>query len=379
MSPNLFIAALSLAVWGTAALVLARGSRRIGFLRDVPPQAGPKVSLVVAARNEERNLREALSSLLAQDYPQLEYVVVDDRSEDSTPRILAEMAAHCPRLRPVRVDELPPGWLGKNHALWHGAESATGEILLFTDADVVMAPDTVSRAVSLFQRDKLDHLAVTPETIMPSHFLGMFTVAFGMVFFLFTRAWKVRDPRSSAHIGIGAFNMVRRSAYLACGGHSTIRLRPDDDLKLGRVLKMRGFRQEVAYGTGLVRVEWYASLGELVRGLEKNAFAGVDYSIPMAVGGALTQLLCSVWPFLGLFSGGVPALIYAATCAVILAAAADTIGFHGGRRWYALGFPAAALLFAFIVLRTTFLNLLHGGITWRGTFYSLKELRSNRV
>jgi hypothetical protein len=215
---------------------------------------------------------------------------------------------------------------------------------------------------------------------MPTALLGMFGAAFIIFFSLFARPWKARDPKSRCHIGIGAFNLVRRTVYRQTGGHETIRLRPDDDVKLGKIIKQAGFRQDLAYAPDFLEVEWYASLGEVVRGLEKNAFSGADYNIPLVLLGVLVHGSCSIFPFLAIFlTGGVVQAIYLATVSLILLTVADSARFHGSRPWYALGYPLMSILFLYILLRTMLLNLLQGGIRWRGTFYSLKELKGNRV
>lgn len=375
------IAVFLLYLW--SAVDMARGNRSIRSLTALPtslPPSPPKVTLVVAARNEERNIAQAIRSLLRLDYPDYELLVVDDRSEDRTGTILSELAGREPRLKVVTIAELPQGWLGKNHALWVGAQAAAGELILFCDADIVMEPPALSRAVSYFLEKYLDHLAVTPVLEMPGLFLDMFGASFILFFCMFVRPWKARDPKSSCHIGIGAFNLVRRAAYFEAGGHLRIALRPDDDLKLGKILKSAGFRQDAAYGGGLLLVEWYANLRELIRGLEKNAFAGMDYRLSLLLPGALCHLAGSVWPYLALFlTTGVTRLVYAATVLTIMLIFMDSVTFHHSKRWYAIAFPFTALLFVYILLRTALLNLLHGGITWRGTFYPLKELKNNRV
>lgn len=415
MTVLFWLAAATLAVYAIAAIDVMVGSRSVRSLRDIPPEgwrryrsgvpsessaAAPRVSVVIAARNEARNLREALGSILALDYPDHEVIVVDDRSEDGTAEILRELTAaspserasetapettsrraeHGPRLQVLRVTELPPGWLGKNHALWEGSRLATGELILFTDADVVMEPSALARAVALLEGHRLDHLAVTPRMEMRGTLLSMFGVAFMLFFSLFARPWKARDPRSRCHIGIGAFNLIRAAAYRAVGGHATIRMRPDDDLKLGKILKKAGFRQEVAYGADFISVEWYTTLREAVRGLEKNVFAGCDYRVSVALSGVLFHLAASVWPYIAVFvTEGATRVLYGAVVVLLTALLADLAGFHRARRWHAIGFPVTAAIFAWIVLRTTALNLLRGGITWRGTFYPLGELRANRV
>lgn len=383
MTLLLALAAATLALTLAAALQLSIGGRRIRFLREVDPAQVtelPRISIVVAARNEERNISEALLSLLHLDYPDYELIVVDDRSEDRTGEILDRMAARFKRLRVVHLDALPAGWLGKNHALWVGSHRATGAYLLFTDADIVMEKSLLTRAVGFMQQRDLDHLAATPSLRMPGVFLEMFGASFIIYFALFSRPWKARDPKSRFHTGIGAFNMLRRGAYRQVGGHETIRLRPDDDIKLGKLIKKAGLRQDAAYAPEYMSVEWYATVGEVIRGLEKNAFAGADYNIPLVISGAAAQILCSIWPFIAIFvTAGPVQWIYLATVLVILLVVADSARFHNARPWYAIGYPFTSALFVYILMRTMVLNLRQGGIYWRGTFYSLAELRQNKV
>ncbi len=374
---------LTLVIYSLLGLDLVLGNRTVRFLRDILPELPPhppRVSVIVAARNEERNIRTALSSLLGLDYPDYELIVVDDRSTDRTGVILKEMMSAAARLRVVHVAELPPGWLGKNHALWLGSKRATGELFLFTDADIVMAPSTLSRAVAYLLANGIDHLAVTPETHMPSIFLDMFGASFILFFSIFARPWKARDPKSSCHIGIGAFNLVQADAYCQAGGHEAIRMRPDDDMKLGKIVKFEGFRQDILFGAGFLSVEWYATIRDLVRGLEKNAFAGADYRITLVCLGIVFHCLASFFPFIALFVTRGPArTVYAAVAFLIIIVFLDSARYHNAKGWYVIGFPLTALLFAWILFRTMVLNLVQGGITWRGTFYPLAELKKNRV
>jgi len=378
-----WLSLLTLVLWTVAALDIMVGNRRVRALRDLSPQLPPdtpRVSVIVAARNEARNIRTALSSLLRLSYPRYDLIVVDDRSEDGTGAILDEMAAVEPRLQVIHVNILPPGWLGKNHALWCGAGAASGELLLFTDADIVMEPTALNRAVNMLLGERIDHLAVSPSMTMPTIFLQMFGASFIIFFSMFARPWKARDPRSACHVGIGAFNLVRSAAYRDVGGHETIRLRPDDDMKLGKIIKRGGYRCDAAYGPEFLAVEWYSSLGEVIRGLEKNVFSGCDYRIWLALSGVVFHLAGTVWPYVALFfTHGWVRLLYAATVLVLTLVFADCAAYHGSRRWYAAGFPLCTLLFVWIILRTMVLNLAQGGINWRGTFYSLQELKGNRV
>jgi glycosyltransferase involved in cell wall biosynthesis len=378
----LLLALATLIAHVATAIQVYRGVRSIRALRDLPPLTGPlpRVSIIIPARNEERNLEEALRSILALDYDNLEIDVVDDRSTDRTGEILDRMAAADPRLRIVHVRELPPGWLGKNHALWLGAAKATGEFLLFTDADVVMDPSALRRAVGAMAADHLDHLTAAPEIERPSVLFEMFIGAFSLFFTLFTRPWKVKDPESPSHVGIGAFNLVRAAAYRAAGGHQAIAMRPDDDLKLGKLLKKHGFRQELVFGLGALRVEWYASVRELIQGLMKNAFSGVDYRVWVVVVSTVMQLITLVWPFLALvLTSGPTRWLNLASVLVLLALCWINAPLAGVRRWHGLGFPLATLLFLYILWRAMLLTLWRDGIDWRGTHYPLAELKANKV
>lgn len=359
------------------------GGRTIGELREGPSLedgAAPSVSVIVAARDEARGVEAAVRSMLAQDYPRLELVVVDDRSSDGTGAILDRLAASDPRLTVVHLTSLPSGWLGKNHALHVGAARASGDFLLFTDADVEMRPDTLRRAVGYCERRGVDHLAVAPDIVLPGLLLQAFAVFFVTSFLIYVKPWRVRDPRSRFHIGLGAFNLVRRVRYLAAGGHEPIRLRPDDDLKLGLVLKRSGCRQDAVSGRGMVRVEWYHSLAELVRGLEKNMFAGIEYRAWLSIAAGLGQLAFGLGPLAGAVFAPAPARwLFAAQVAVTLAGFAVIawrLGIRTRTAWLA---PVVVVLFVAILWRTMALNLWEGGIRWRGTFYSLSELRGNRV
>ncbi len=379
----LFLAVLTLLLFFLVGLEVARGSRTIEFLRHIPPlpaERAVRVSVVIPARNEERNLEEALHSVLHQDYPDLEVIAVDDRSTDATGAILDRMAAQHPRLRVLHVAELPTGWLGKNHALFRGAGAATGEILLFTDADVVMESSVVGRAVNYLLGRRVDHLTITPQFEMPGPLLNLFVGVFALYFAMYARPWKARDPRSARHVGIGAFNLLRAPVYRALGGHQVIAMRPDDDMKLGKLVKKHGFRQDALFGRGLLSVEWYVSLGEAVRGLSKNAFAGVDYSVATVVASSAALLLLNVWPFAALLlTGGTTWLLNAVVVLLILLLHADHARYSGARAELGIGFPLATLLFLYILWRSMLSTLARGGITWRGTHYPLEQLRANRI
>ena len=379
----LWLAALTAAGLAAAFGELAVGGRRLRNLHDVAPLAPPAmpaVSVVIAARNEARAIEPALRSVLAQEGERVEVVVVDDRSDDATGAILDRMAAGEPRLRVVHVRELPAGWLGKTHALQVGAAAAGGELLLFTDADVRMRPDTLRRAAAYLLGEGLDHLTVAPRVVMPGAFLQAFGVAFGLFFSLFAKPWKVRDPRSRSHVGIGAFNLLRADAYRRIGSHEAIRMRPDDDMKLGKLVKKHRLAQDFLFGAGQISVEWYASVGEAVRGLRKNGFAGVDYRLHVVVLATIAQLLVFVFPFVAVaLTTGPARLLNAVAVAIMLGTYAGAARAQRLPAWHAVFFPATSLLFLAALWNSTAYTLRHRGIEWRGTHYPLDELRANRV
>jgi len=377
------LASFALAMAAVMVVALTVNYRLIQRLLDVPIPAldhWPRISLIAPARNEERNIEQAMRSLLAIDYPDLQITVINDRSTDGTGEILKRLAAQEPRLNVVEVTSLPPGWLGKNYAMHVGAERSDGEWLLFTDADILFEPTALRRAIGYVNQHGLDHLAAYPEVHMSGWLLNAFVVTFATMFTMFVRPWQVRNPRRKAYIGIGAFNLVRREAYRSSGGHVPIRMRPDDDLKLGHLIKKNGYRSDVVNGQGAITVEWYASVGELIRGLEKNSAAPLEYSVTAVLGACLVLFLANIWPFIGVFiTWGWPQLLFGLTIVLLLYANALTAADVRQPVWAALVFPLAASILVYIPLRALVLLLVRGGIQWRGTFYPLADLKANRI
>lgn len=378
----LLLALATLALWIGAAIDVMRGNRRLTRLADVrapAPARWPRVSIVFAARNEGRTVGAAAPSMLALDYPDFEVIAVNDRSEDDTGAVLERLAADEPRLRVDHVRELPAGWLGKNHALHHGAARATGDWVLFTDADIHFAPAALRHAIAHAEAAKLDHLAAVPRLHGNGAALGVCVGAFSLIFAMFLRPWRTLDPRSPAHGGVGAFNLVRTATYRRLGGHEPLRLRPDDDVKLGKLMKSGG-RSEFALGAGAISVAWYATVGELVRGLTKNIYAGVDYRAWMILGGVAAHVIFFHWPLAALaLTSGATWLCYAGAVVAMFAVAVDNTRFDGGRWWWGLFFPAGLAVLDYILLRSMVVTHWQRGIVWRGTHYPLRDLRANRL
>lgn len=382
-SALLILTAAAAAAWIAAGLVYYAGSRRIAGLTSVPPLADedlPSLTIVSAARNEAARVGAAARTLLAQDYPGLQVIAVDDRSEDETGTILDGIAGRDPRLEVIHVASLPEGWLGKCHALAAGASEAHGAWLLFTDGDVSLSPGAARQAVSYALANGADHVAVSADLELRGLWEEIFVAYFVSVFNLSQRPWDVPDPRSSAHIGIGAFNLVRTSAYVRSGGHERLRMELLDDLGLGLIVKKSGGRSMLAGHDDLVRARWQEGIGGLITGVEKNAFPALGYRVLPAVVSVAMQVALSLAPVAGLLSRD-PWTRAAAIVAWsgIFLVYSITARNTRTQTWHALTMPVGAILFAYSIVVSMVMTLARGGVLWRGTFYSLERLRAGRV
>jgi len=386
----------ALAAWLLLATWWWSGMRRLPRLEvppEVPPAGGwPRLSLVVAARDEVATIAPALRTWLAQDYPDLEIVIVDDRSSDGTSAAVQAVLTQYdavsdgrkagPSVHPLRLEALPDGWLGKTHAQARGAAQAGGEWLLFADADVRMAPQAVRAAIACARSAQADHVALLPRFDTPAegwraHLVLAFETAFALLLTVLVRPWLAPDPRSPATLGLGAFGLYRRDAYERAGGHEAVRLRPDDDLALATSVKAAGGRSLVVFAPTLVAVSWYTSLGEALRGLEKNAFAGLRYSLPLVTLVSAGLLATHVLPFaVALFGAGAERAAGLGVVVIVTAVYAWYGGRSGQPAWYALLHPVSVLALVLALLRSTATALVTGRIAWRGTHYALADLRA---
>jgi glycosyltransferase involved in cell wall biosynthesis len=369
--------------WVFHGLRVAWGLLRLPWIKDFAPAKDadcPRISLIFAARDEQEKLPGALATLATIDYPDLEIIAVDDRSQDATGPILDEFSRTHERFRAVRVSALPPGWLGKPHALQKAYESATGEWLLFTDADVRFAPDALRRAAAMVQQKNLDHLTLFGDVEMVGFWETVLITFFGLAFHIANDPYRVSNPHSRAYVGVGAFQLIKRPAYEACGTHRRLAMEVVDDMKLGKLVKQAGLRSSVGVAQEAVVVRWHAGAGNLIRGVTKNFFAALGYNLPFVVLAITGMLLMNVVPFAGVIFGHGWVRILSGV-AVVLA-----LAFHVGVDWamrvsplYALTHPLGAVLFSYMLLRSTVVTLWQGGVTWRGTFYPLEELRRGVV
>jgi glycosyltransferase involved in cell wall biosynthesis len=373
------------AVWLDRLRDAALGLRRIpqiaGAEWDRWPEGKPRASLIVAARNEEAHVQAAVGSLLALDYPDYEVIAVNDRSTDRTGEILNGLARQNPaHLRVLHVSELPPGWLGKPHAMGLAAQQATGDWLLFTDADVSFRPDALRRALACAEENRADHLVLFPTALMHSLSERMMFAFFPTLVAFGHRPWKVADPRTRDYVGMGAFNMIRRPVYEDLGVGQALRMDVLDDMKLGKLVKEGGYAQRVAAGYGLISLRWgHGALGVLDN-LTKNLFALMLYRWPRTLGATFLVLLLNLGPFAGLvFAPGWARLGYALAVGAIALLYLCMSRYSRISPLYVVLHPISTTLFAGTLLRSMVVTLGRGGVVWRGTKYPLEELRKGLV
>jgi len=353
--------------------------RRLPRVSALEPAAWPRVSVVVAARDEARDVGAAVASRLADDYPELELILVDDRSTDGTGERAREAADGDARFTLVRVDELPAGWLGKVHALHRGVSRATGDWLLFSDGDVAVRPGALRRAVAHCLAQELDMLALVPAFLSGSVVVDAIWTVFlrGMLVIIDPR--KVRNPRSRVAMGSGGFNLVRRSAFERTAGFEDLRLETGDDVGLALMVKRAGGRVDLVDGSDQVSVPMYRSVGEFLRGIEKNGSTTATIPLPAFVG-ALALLWAVVFSPLPAVALGPPWLRLLGAAALVAYTAGEVAAlWRNCRRWLpALLWPLGALLMSHGLVRATWLAKRNGGVRWRGTFYPLEELAAGR-
>jgi hypothetical protein len=370
-------------LWLAETIEITVGFRSIPRLQDISPMpdAGcPTISILFAARNEAEKLPGALDTFLELDYPNHEVVGVDDRSDDATGATLDAAARKDTRLKAVHVANLPAGWLGKPHALRQAYENSSGDWLVFTDADVHFAPDVLRRAVALAKERDWEHLTLMASVKMFTAGEKVVMTFFGMAFIVGTRPWRTNNQKSAGYTGVGAFQMIRRSAYEKLGTHRRLAMEVIDDMKLGKLAKEAGVRSGIAIAGDFVSVHWHAGVGNTIRGTTKNFFAASGYRLWLACVHILGLLVMSVLPFAALpFVRGWP-LLFASIAAGLAIAMQSAVSLEAGvSPLYALTHPLGGLIFAWMIMRSTAVTLWQGGIVWRGTFYPLAELKRGVV
>jgi hypothetical protein len=378
-------AAAALAYWLLIARAMWLVRRRVPRLIDTQPPSParwPRLSVIIPACNEADRIEPAARTLLAEDYPDLELVFIDDRSDDATGAIIDLLAAEDPRVKAIHIRELPAGWLGKVHALHRGFAESTGEMVLFTDADIHFARGSLRKAVAYAAWERLDHLAALPELLHTSFLVDAVILLFLRQFMAAVRPWAVSDAGSPAYIGIGAFNLVRREAFAATEGFEWLRMETADDMGVGLLMKRSGKRCGVVGARGYLSLQWYRTLGEAARGAERGWSTVMRFSLARAVALALVSLVIQASPVLALVPLaweetrpiGCAGL---AVTAAFLASVLPLRGWGRGGLWLrAFATPLVSPVVAVALLRAGILGWRRGGAMWRGTVYPSELLRA---
>jgi GT2 family glycosyltransferase len=375
--------------WLLALAWLTKLAEAVRGLPAIPNLAGPKydvtapgdpaLTVIVPARNEAANVAATLCALLAQDCPNLRIVAVDDRSTDGTGGQIGSLArTHPGRITALHIAALPEGWLGKTHAMALAAREAIAshhaDYLLFTDADILFDRTVLRRAIAYAEASRADHLVVLPTTVIETPGEAAILSFLQVISLFVVRPWAIANPRARDAIGVGAFNMVRTSAYLQLGGYEAMPLEVLDDLALGRRVKSAGLRQRVATAPGMVSVHWAQGLFGIVNNMTKNLFAVFAFRPVRLLAAAASISAFCVAPAVLLATPGLrlPGLV-----AWLAGAGLYTLSSRRSRipPWNAVFLPVAAMLISWSMLRSMAVTLARGGVTWRGTFYSLAALR----
>jgi chlorobactene glucosyltransferase len=350
---------------------------------ELLPRPAERISVIVPARNEARNIRRCILALLGQTYPNYEIIVVDDRSNDGTATILAELKQDHPgHFQVVSGSDLPTGWAGKPHALHQGVQAANGDWLCFVDADTFAAPDLLAAAFITAQAQKADLF-----TLLTDQELGTFweKVILPLVFTALSfgfPAEQVNDPHRPEAIANGQFILIRRSVYNAVGGHAAIRDRIAEDKALAQRVKQHGYRLIVADGRRVASTRMYTRFAEIWEGWTKNIFLGMRDRLGLLLFGAfvglLAALLLPLWLVGGLYwfvSTGAASAALVASQALALWAyiiywrIRASLAFHISPL-YAFTVPLGALVFTATMFASAFKVLSGQGVTWKGRIYT---------
>ncbi len=341
----------------------------------------PRVSLIIPARDEIEHILPATLSKLNDGYRELEIIIVDDRSVDGTREVISQLATEDPRIKPIYVDALPEKWLGKVWAMNLAVKEATGEYLLLSDADVYFSEGTITRAVNYALEKDLGQLAVIPKLTAPRFHLQSSLSVFMRNFPISTRTWEVSNPDSNAYVGIGAFGLISKKAYDKTRGFEWLRMEPADDVGLGKMLKDSGAKCDVLNGSDFVSVEWYTKIWHFVEVIQRagiSAYASFNPFIMLFLGFMTT--VAELSPFIALL----PVLPgWLNIVGYILTPVAVALSLFLAR-WYrtgllpALFFPVGSILSGVSFIIASVRSIISGGMTWRGTFYSYKEMKNEQ-
>lgn len=351
--------------------------KELGNLKIAEPAAWPALNIVIAACNEEEGIEAAIKSLLLQDYPNLKVILVNDRSTDNTGNIIEKLAED-ERVKAIHIDELPEKWLGKVHAFSVAFNEVDSEWVLFTDADIHFKPGALKKAVAYVLHKKAEHLALMPDVITKNYWLEVIIRTFGLMFLFSTRVDELEKPGTNTVIGVGAFNLVKKSILDKSKGIKWLRMEVADDVGMGLLIKRAGGKSVFAMAQQLISVDWYPSIAAMFVGLEKNLFgAGSHYQVIRLLIMVGVMWLFVFAPFVVL-TVAVPIWLKIFACLTLLWIPVIMIVLKvssAARLSVGLFVPLGQIFISLMMLWSGFTCLMRGGIIWRGTLYPIKQLK----
>ena len=349
------------------------------------PGRFPRVSILLAARNEQEMLPATLDSLLKLDYPDFEIILVNDDSSDRTGAIAdqwAERHGARGKLRVIHNRRLPPGWRGKVHAMNLAAQAATGEWILATDADVVFHPSLLRQAVTLALRKNVQFLSLTPEVEMQSWAEKVVLPAFGLLLFMLFPLRLVNNPRSSRAMAAGAFLLMRHDDLKALGGYARLRDTLIEDLRMAELFKRNGRRTYLGVSRGVFYTRMYENWREVFEGLARSAWEGAGCSLGKVLAGVVAGSVLAVLPWISLaallLAHGFAATPFIYDPAIWAAAAASAasiviycpvVFFAGISPLYTFTLPLASIFYSTVSVVSAFRSLTGPGLRWKGRSY----------
>ena len=370
----LVLASVAVLLYQGFALLLAREMPRLdpAPLGETPAPELPRVSVVVAARDEELDLPATLDDLLAQDYPNLEILVVEDHSVDRTGSVID---ARAPRVRRVNPPPLPDGWVGKSWACWNGAAAATGTWILFLDADVRTHPSAVRTMVEWALREHADLATIAPRVEMGSFWERVVLPFYMQVVVTYFRAPHVNRAGSRAAMANGQFWLTPRATYLALGGHEAVRSIVLEDIAIARRYRAAAKTLRLAWAPEIARTRMYRDRAELFEGLLKNVH-GTRFSAIRLVGSIVGLVGLYLLPLgllpLGLATGD-PVLSALGGFLVFALFGKHVVFAHavGAPPAYGLLYPLAVAYYVALLGTSLGRGLRHKPVAWKGRGYPM--------
>lgn len=371
--------------WIVQFVFMLRAIKSMPILKNLnPPEPTkwPRVSVIMPGRNEADRIEAAVRSRMSDDYPDIEFILVEDRSDDGTAEITDKLAAENPKLKVVHIKELPLGWIGKVYAMYKGAQVATGDWLLFSDADVHVPAGAMKKIIAYAESKEYDHLGVFPDVWQVKNpVLNIMMCNFVRIILLATRVWDVENPQKNAAMGVGAFNLVYRKAFEKTPGFEWIKMEVADDAAFGFMMKQSGAKCSLANGTGIIGVHLVKTFKEMFLSSERAGFTNIgNFSVINLSIMAVILLLLEWSPFLALIPTDISYFQYVGAAMFIISIITHIIVNIWMKRplYEAFFWYLAPPINAYGLIRAGVLGRLRGGIYWRGTFYPIEELRKGR-